>query len=462
MGRSLLIAAAATLLFGCEIERPSRAAPADGAAVAAADTADAHKDLACASCHNGEKTEKSRASVTREACAASGCHEDGGPPQVTLATAEFEHRNHAAQSEITVNCAGCHTHDAGDQPLRASVDACALCHGANLAGKTSEECRLCHTEPKHVTLTSQGIPVAHSSLPWLETGCARCHFDVMQPQKKVAMGKCLSCHEAGHELTKEAIAADLHPTHRGVTCTSCHEAGLHQVTEMSSAVALNCADCHTRDHDQPTTSASTKTCAACHGDAHQAQQRMVLGIVGDGRIVPSAKFLTGATCRSCHAPPQVRTTASDEPRRGQAEACAGCHPSEYERVLDWWVDGSASRERRARAYVSATRNTLVQAPDSAARLLARATQSLDLVRTAGGQHNLELADLIYREAVSQAATAYRVAGRTAPPLPDFGNVPHVGTCSFCHYGSSEQWNYRGMPRGFHEKLNEPKREGGAQ
>jgi hypothetical protein len=447
MGRALLIAAAAaTLLSGCEVARPP--APAQTAAA----IENGHEDLACAACHNGEKTEKSRASVTREACTASGCHEDAGPPKVTLATAEFEHRNHAAQSEITVNCAGCHTHDAGAAPLRASVDACALCHGANLAGKSSEECQLCHKEPKHVAMTSQGIPVAHSSLPWLETGCARCHFDVMQPQKKVAMAKCLSCHEQGHELTKEAIAQDLHPTHRGVTCTSCHEAGLHKVAEMSSAVALNCADCHTRDHNLATTRASTETCAACHKNAHQAQQRMVLGIVGDGRVMPSAKFLTGATCRSCHAPPQVRQTVSDEPRRGQAEACAGCHDVEYNRVLDWWLDGSIARERKARAYVDAARAALPAPPDSARRLLARATRSLDLVRTAGGQHNLELADLIYREAVSQAAAAYEVAGRAPRALPDFGNVPHVGTCSFCHYGSAEPWNYRAMPQALHERL----------
>lgn len=458
MGRTLLIAAVATLLVGCEIERPGPLARPDSTTVvAAADSG--HQNLACASCHNGEKTEQSRASVPREACAASGCHEDGGPPQVTLATATFEHRNHAAQSEITVNCAGCHTHGTGAEPLAASVDACALCHGANLAGKTPEECQLCHQEPKHVTMTSQGIPVAHSSLPWLATGCARCHYDVMQPQKKVAMGKCLNCHEEGHELTREAIAQDLHPTHRGVTCTSCHESGLHRVTRMSSAVSLSCADCHTNDHDQLTTPAATPTCAACHGNAHQAQQRLVLGIVGDGRVIPSAKFLTGATCRSCHAPPQVRQSVSAEPRRGQAEACAGCHDSEYNQVLEWWLDGSVARERQARAYVSATRAALsASAPDTARRLLERATQALDLVRTAGGQHNLELADLIYREAVDQAATAYRLAGRAAPTSPDFGNVPHAGTCSYCHYGSSEQWNYRTMPRALHERLTKERQQ----
>lgn len=452
MGRTLLAVAALALLTACEVDNTARIARNDSTMLVAGDEADPHAELACAACHNGEKTPKSRASVTREACAASGCHTEGGPENVTLATATFEHRNHAAKSEITVNCAGCHTHEDGTQPLRASVDACALCHGANLAGNSAEDCQLCHTKPRHVTMTSQGIPIAHSALPWLETGCARCHFDVMQPQKKVGMNKCLSCHEQGHELTKEAIARDLHPTHRGVTCTSCHEAGLHKVSEMSSAVALSCADCHTKDHDQRTTSASTEVCAACHGDAHQSQQRMVLGIVGDGRIMPSAKFMTGATCRSCHAPPSVWETVDVEPRRGQAEACAGCHDAEYDKVLDWWLDGVKTREKQARNYVLTAQNALKSGPDTAQALIGKSIAALDLVRAAGGQHNLELADLIFRESVGNAAGAYRAAGRRAPGVPDFGNTPHVGTCSFCHYSSTEQWDYKKMPRGLHDRL----------
>ena len=452
MVRTLLIAGAAALVVACEVQGPA-ATPLNGG-VALALTADTgHARLACAACHNGEKTARSRASVPRESCTTSGCHEDGGPEKVTLATATFEHRNHAAQSEITINCAGCHTHNVGNDPLYASVDACALCHGANLAGTDPEDCQLCHTQLKHTTLTSQGIPVAHSSLPWLETGCGRCHFDVMQPQKKVSMGKCLDCHERGHELTKEAIASDLHPTHRGVTCTACHEKHLHRVTEMSSAVSINCADCHTNEHDVPMAAGMTQTCSSCHPNEHQAQQRMVLGIIDDGRILPSAKFLAGATCRSCHVPPSAGRNISDAPRRGQAEACAGCHETEFNRVLDWWLDGVRTREHQARQYVLTARSELRNAPDSAQALLSRALANLDLVRSAGGQHNLELADLIFRESVQQAAEAYRVAGRRAPVGPDFGNTPHVGTCSFCHYSGRERWDYKAMPRDFHERLN---------
>jgi hypothetical protein len=220
---------------------------------------------------------------------------------------------------------------------------------------------------------------------------------------------------------------------------------------MSSAVALNCMDCHTRDHNVQTDAVTERACGACHRDSHSAQQRMVLGIVGDGRIVPSSKFMIGATCRSCHTPAPVRS-GSDQPLRGQAAACIGCHEREYDRVLDWWLEGVNSRERTARAYVTAAQRALPNAPDSAEALLTYATEALDLVRSAGGQHNLELADMIFRESVSRAAEAYRIAGRSAPPRPDFGNTPHVGTCSYCHYGSSEQWNYRSVPPGLHERL----------
>jgi hypothetical protein len=450
MVRALLVATVIALI-GCD-NSPRAALPAQAASkpIAAVADSNAHENLPCASCHKGAKVGGGRASVPREACTASGCHEDAGPPEVTLATARFEHRNHGLKSDVALNCAGCHTHDHGRAPLRASVDACALCHTSDFIGTKADDCRLCHDQPRHVAFTSQGIPIAHGALPSLETGCARCHYDVAAPPKKVTLDKCTACHDQTPDVTRRAIATDLHPTHRGVTCTSCHQSGMHRIGAMSSAVNLQCADCHDTAHEQKVTSTTpTTTCTRCHAGTHSAQQRLVLGFVGNEPVVPSAKFLLGLTCRSCHAPPQGANAA---PRRGQAIACASCHPKEFGRVLDWWITGVRTRERAASAYVTAARIAVGTTSDSAKALLAGADSLLAFVRNAGGQHNIELSDLIFRTSVANAVAAYKLAGRSAPATPAFGNTPHVGTCSFCHYAGTTSYSDQAALPGLHEQL----------
>ncbi|HEX6558356.1 MAG TPA: cytochrome c3 family protein [Longimicrobiales bacterium] len=455
MVRALLIGLAC-VLAACQAQPRAAADPGSDTSatvMTAAGEANQHGGLACAACHRGKKADVGRASVPREACTASGCHEDAGPPEVTLATARFEHRNHGMKSDIALNCAGCHTHGSGQAPLRANVDACALCHVSKLEGSNPEDCRLCHGQPQHTSLTSQGVPIPHAALPFMETGCSRCHYDVLAPRTKVSVETCTSCHARTSDVTRRGIASDLHPNHRGVQCTSCHQAGLHRIGATSSAVSLRCADCHDRAHDQPVSSQSAVvgTCDACHGDAHAGQQRLVLGVVGNEPVLPSAKFLMGLTCRSCHVPPGA-ATSSNTVRRGQAAACAACHPAEFKRVLGWWIEGVNTRQRSVSAYVMQAQRALRGAPDSSRVLLDSARSMLALVAEAGGQHNVELSDLIFRTSVSNTTTAYRLAGRTAPAAPALGNKPHVGTCSFCHYSTTENWDFKAMPAGVHEKL----------
>jgi hypothetical protein len=453
MDRALLIVAALAV-FGCgSPARDEARGEQTGSVQLAASEADPHGQLACAACHEGKRADIGRASVPREACAASGCHEDGGPEEVTLATARFEHRDHSANRDVAVSCAGCHTHSRGEEPLEASVDACALCHRSELDGtqQAGEECRMCHRELQHNSMTSQGIPVAHGSLPWLESGCARCHYDVLAAGRKVTLETCTNCHKRSANVLQQGIASDLHPTHTGVNCTSCHAAGQHRITAMSSAVDLQCADCHSTAHAQPVRAASTQVCGSCHRDSHSAQQRMVLGFVDNEPVLPSAKFMLGMTCRSCHVPPGAPETVV-EARRGQGAACVGCHEPEYRTVLSWWLEGSETRERAVRAYVTRAQNELTGAPDTARALLANAQSMLALVRAAGGQHNLELADRIFRHSVAHVENAYRQAGRRAPAEPELGNTASVGTCTFCHYAGTDRLDYSSVSGELHERL----------
>jgi hypothetical protein len=179
---------------------------------------------------------------------------------------------------------------------------------------------------------------------------------------------------------------------------------------------------------------------------------MLLGVASDGEpAAPSSKFLAGITCRSCHIrAPGV--SASDEAIRGQAEACAGCHGSEYRRVLDWWLEGTRQRSASMLAFTGRAARDLQNAPDTARALVRAADAMVTLVADAGGQHNLELADRIFRDSQRRVADAYRLAGRPAPAAPALGAAAHEGLCSFCHYSQDDPWNFRRMPADFHERV----------
>ena len=439
MGRLLLIGLVAALLGACDGGADEPQAP--------------HADLACVGCHEGPTGERGRATVPEASCTASGCHEGGGPEEVQVATVTFPHRNHGGDGAVEPTCAGCHTHPAGEAPLRASVDACALCHVSEVTSGEAQACRLCHVEPDHTEATNQGLVVAHSELPWLEIGCVRCHYDVASPQKAVSGLSCRSCHDDMEVLNEAAVGRDLHPIHSGVTCTSCHQADLHEVRAMSSVVQLVCSDCHAWEHGVPIDDegwAVSELCSACHAGVHSSQQQLVLGIRPDSGVTPSAKFLAGITCRSCHIPPEVRTPA--EPVRGRAESCAGCHPPEYEQVLDWWQEGLQMRLGRVGGFIDRGAREAAPATDSARTLIEDAREMVALVRRACGQHNLELSDRLLRDAVDRVRAAYAAAGRRPPAAPTLGREPHMGLCSYCHYESTQMWDLRDMPEDFHRTV----------
>jgi predicted Fe-S protein YdhL (DUF1289 family) len=450
--RAVLVAACAAALAACAGERPPETRISDSGA--AIEQTSGHRDLPCAACHSGALTGTRRAAVPRESCVTSGCHVEGGPPEVTTATATFAHRDHARDGEVALSCAGCHTHDSGTEPLRVSIDACALCHLNTIESGKADDCRLCHVKPQHVALTSQALPIPHSNLPWVETGCVRCHYDVAEAPTRVAAARCVTCHQRDTSVVALGIGTDLHPRHVGVTCTACHEGESHRVRAMSSAVQLVCADCHTSAHALPLGNGGwtdDATCTNCHQTVHQQQQRLLLGVLPDAQAAPSSKFIAGMTCRSCHMRTE-RALASGDPIRGQAEACAGCHRTEYRQVLDWWLDGTRERTRSVGAYVRRAETDLLGGTDSVRAKVAAAGALIRLVEEAGGQHNLELSDRIFRESVQHVRSAYAAAGRVAPQPPTLGSPAHEGMCSFCHYSPDEPWNFRRMSDSFHREV----------
>ena len=448
MGRRLLIGCTLVAAFGCgQAEQSKGSARADSTVAPTT----AHAALSCAACHQGARADGEQGAVPRAACTTSGCHDDAGPAEVTLVATRFQHRNHGLNGAVEPTCAGCHTHGVGQTKLKGTVDACAVCHRAELTGDNSRKCRTCHQEAQHVTLTTQGVPVPHASLPWLETGCVRCHYDVAAPKIQVATRRCRSCHNALDQVTAQGIATNLHPKHAGLSCISCHEADAHRVRKLSSAVALQCSDCHSLAHAQALVDADydPTTCNACHTTVHEAQQRLLLGLLPDGAATPSTKFLAGITCRSCHTPP---TRARQLAVRGQSEACASCHSQEYGTVLAWWLDGTRERTRLTADFAEQARRDLAAGPDSARALVENARAMVGLVREAGGQHNLELSDRLLRESIRRVLAAYERAGRKAPIPPELGSPVHYGLCSYCHYSANDPWNYDRMPQALHKQF----------
>lgn len=461
LSRQLLtLAAAALAVAACGTGPGTPAAPPEStdtfvAVIGSARAEDGHAGMACAACHAGAQADSGLASVPRATCTSSNCHEDGGPPTVRAGAISFPHRDHGQKGEVKANCAGCHDHHVGTEPLHVEVDACALCHVAEVSGEESSQCRMCHQHPDHVALTSQALPIPHSSIPWVETGCVRCHYDVSRPPVKVSTQKCAACHTDVPRVIAAGIGANLHPTHEGISCTRCHQNGLHRVQAMSSAVSLVCADCHVTAHELrlPEQWAGNATCGSCHDTVHQAQQQLLLGTPTEpgGMSSPSTKFLAGITCRSCHIRP-LRPDTVSAAIRGQAEACAACHRNEYRQVLDWWIDGTRARTRTMLAFTEQAQAQLANAPDTARVLLDRARALVELVDEAGGQHNLELADRIFRDTRSLVLNAYRVSGRPAPSAPSLGTTAHEGLCTYCHYGSQGAGDLRRMPADFHQEV----------
>lgn len=416
----------------------------------------AHGDLACATCHQGERADRGVASVPRAACARSGCHDEGGPARVELATVAFDHRSHAAGTEIALGCAGCHGHTSGSEPLTAGVDACALCHIGEISHGESGECRTCHQDPGFTTRTSQGVEMPHEGLPWIAGGCIRCHYDVSDVPHEVPISRCAACHDPVMDAAAEGVGTNLHPSHAGIACTTCHDSDLHRIRAVSSAVELQCHDCHGEVHGVGTTGEwpATATCNDCHRTVHQEQQRLLLGILPGGiRAEPSEKFMAGLTCRSCHAARPGGDSAG--PVHATVEACVGCHRPEYATVLRWWREGTEDRLRLVEAYVSRTERDVSAEAAGVRETVAEARALLDVVAAGGGEHNVAVAHRVLEDVLERAREARRTAGQGALPPPDLGHQPRMGLCSYCHYRLDDPWRFQSMPPDFHREVLAP-------
>ena len=194
----------------------------------------------------------------------------------------------------------------------------------------------------------------------------------------------------------------------------------------------------------------TAACNECHEGTHQAQQRMVLGMLPDVATPhPSAKFMDGLTCASCHISPLRGDPAV--PVTGAEQGCVGCHRSEFDQVLEWWKQGSRDRLRLVDASLERARTALAGSAVAAPRL-DTAGVLLQTTREGGAVHNLQLSHQLLVEASDQVHQAYLDAGRSPPPPPELGREPRMGLCSYCHYRLNDPWLFEELSGAFHRQV----------
>ena len=258
-------------------------ATAAGAAQAPAPKPPANDD--CLACHGDPDTKRANgtpvavdaAAVTASVHRAQpcvGCHAD------LAALTEFPHPDTLKK----VDCAGCHNavgatyHDSIHARAREKsgltvAPACADCHGRHdILGKSDPKSRVAHAQvPATCGVCHGGIKQRY------DVGVHAAALKKGDPRAPV----CADCHTA-HAIQR--VDTDASRLSKTAECGSCHAAVVAsftrtfhgKVTQLGSAGAAACSDCHGAHDILPASDpASTispknlpKTCSACHAGAN--------------------------------------------------------------------------------------------------------------------------------------------------------------------------------------------------
>jgi hypothetical protein len=299
---------------------------------------DKHKDVACFSCHFGNRYKS-----TPQQCVSchapddvhrgergpkcADCHSTAG-----WKTAKFDHLKETGFAlegiHARLDCADCHRSGRLKDPLPKTCEGCHKGVDAH-AGRFGEKCETCHGKEKwlpavfdHTRDTKWPLEGRHEKVD-----CHACHTGVLATQhigtdcaachraRDVHSGKlgtdCAQCHTpAGwrvnvafdHDLT----AFPLVGLHVAVPCEQCH------VTRAYKGAAKACIDCHRTD-DAHNGSLGNQ-CARCH-----SANGWRIWEFDHGKETHFA--LTGAhskvTCAGCHKQPADQVKLDT--------ACAYCH-----------------------------------------------------------------------------------------------------------------------------------------
>lgn len=390
-----------------------------------------HSGVACVECHReyrfvlparylqyavGLYSLQPRAEVPDRRCLA--CHEkqDLDTDEPFLEGIHFSHRNHLGEMRRgkRLHCTSCHSGLAmGEPPVgpaHVSVEesVCFTCHfkGAE-KGQAVTGCLVCHGPPKKV-VTHQGFEFDHGTYLKRGVRCELCHTEVIRGDADVPKGRCATCHVSRIEAyDDEERVHDIHLRQRLIDCKRCHNTMEHGKVKMSAALG--------------------EACESCHRPAHTAQERMYIGIGGEGvPDTPSTMFLARVACNSCHSEP------GGDPRVGAEQlrkSCVTCHGQGYDRMVDDWIREIGALAAEVRTLV--TRAETASGGGRHAPALARARHNLDFLAAGRGEHNIHYAVEMLRVARSDAAEILTRSGQGVPPPPTV-LASASGYCRICH------------------------------
>ncbi len=296
-----------------------------------------HKDLACMSCHLGEKyefenTECVSCHLTSDVHAGSNgnqcnnCHNENDWGKI-----KFDHNDTdfaLKGGHKALPCRACHSptqFDKSDTPTH-----CIDCHKNDDPhfGRNGTECSDCHNVTRwdkilfdHNQDTDFGLSGKHQQL-----SCTQCHTG---PLTEALPNDCASCHTADdvHKSESMKVCATCHNTSGWkTTSTFDHEFSRFPLIGMHAIVP--CGTCHQDNHFATTSTA----CSDCHAedDVHEAS----LGVKCESCHNPNGwgfwhfdhakqtQFTLdgaheGITCDACHKP-------KTSPERISSE-CVSCH-----------------------------------------------------------------------------------------------------------------------------------------
>jgi len=342
----------------------------------------------CARCHAAEKS----IVVTQKAVAG------------TARWPRFYHDKHTA-----VACAACHEYDRTKDTFTGprEMSLCATCHGAHDTRRPyyggDGNCGTCHAQAK-IPLVAEAARGAFShrqhlplERPATKDDCARCHEGALASRDIRDEGlhgareaACRACHVPAPSTTERPASAPAtfavsierreraftefaHATHAAkLECATCHALGKddrHAFVVKGLPRYEGCISCHekdgwtVRDHGAPI------QCARCHEAGGTGQRRETYAKGGLGALTfgevrhpflgaldgqddcarchyrardAIASRIEGETfshrahatqrCESCHAALATSSSPADSGRVDLAGACAACHKGEAPRA----------------------------------------------------------------------------------------------------------------------------------
>lgn len=338
---------------------------------------------------------------------------------------------------VDLSCATCHVIDpTGDKHIATAKDVCYTCHLANRpVHERMGECLTCHqpgskgviVHDRHDSGTSiiqARVVMDHKEMLEKAVDCDVCHSGVVSGTGRATRAACRDCHDDDADLkgmddrTAECVQ-QMHRSHapdQRARCRDCHEPISHPLPSPAADSNVLAA-----------LSPARAECGSCHPDHHRPQIDMLLGrggipAHGEGRPNPMAGVQ--ADCHACHLQPAEDRNGNPVLTVGAA-ACRACHGEDYARLLDRWKTALTEKTTRcreamaglSRQLTSSTRPADAGAQTQIKELMARAQGNLDFAARANGLHNVEYADQLLEQVLSDLKQAEGTLAGKPPPAP---------------------------------------------